>query len=147
VRDVDGTPPVRQVVGARIRQTREARGLTLTQLADRLHVAKQTLSGWENGNHAPGVEELVLVAEILGVSPGYLLGEDHARPPAPPLRVVRWQKHEWHRAQDDSELFAERQFRCPVRSGTTDPHDAIWLTYRSGLVRVVCPDCGEYQVG
>ena len=65
------------MLGDRIRALREARLLTQVQLADVLHVSKQSVSNWENNNILPSVEMLVTMAHFFSVSTDYLLELDH----------------------------------------------------------------------
>lgn len=52
---------------------RLAKGLTQQELADRLHVVRQTVSKWEKGLSAPDAEQLLLLSEEFGVSVDTLL--------------------------------------------------------------------------
>lgn len=58
-------PTIAEVWGQRIKECREARSLTQTQLADQLGVEQTTVSRWERGNAAPGPERQVAIAELL----------------------------------------------------------------------------------
>lgn len=60
-------------VGERIRQAREAAGLSTAQLARRLGVRTHTLSSWESGRAEPRANRLVMMAGVLNVSPTWLL--------------------------------------------------------------------------
>ncbi|WP_407894275.1 helix-turn-helix domain-containing protein [Lacticaseibacillus sp. N501-2] len=57
-----------------LRQTRQQRGMTQQQLAERLFVSRQTVSSWETGRNLPNLETLAGLAELLDVSTDYLLG-------------------------------------------------------------------------
>ncbi|NJA56315.1 helix-turn-helix domain-containing protein, partial [Streptomyces sp. NEAU-H3] len=54
-------------VGARIRELREARALSLSALARRSGLGKATLSGLEAGTRNPTLETLYAVTTALGV--------------------------------------------------------------------------------
>ena len=62
-------------------QARQAAGLTQAELAEAIHVARNTISGWEHGRSVPGVEVIrkinaVLNCDLLqGVSPEDPLSE------------------------------------------------------------------------
>ena len=60
---------------ARLRQLREARGLSLEQLARTLHVSRQTAWYWERGRNLPGPANLHRLAEVLGVAERDLLSD------------------------------------------------------------------------
>ena len=62
-----------------VRQLRLERGLSQVQLAKELHVTKQTVSNWENGNIVPSVELLLKISRYFSVSTDYLLGLDDRR--------------------------------------------------------------------
>ena len=66
-------------LGARIRAARREKGFSQQELADRLHVVRQTVSKWEGGLSAPDAELLAALAGVLEVPVGRLLGE--AEPP------------------------------------------------------------------
>lgn len=55
-------------VGKNIRDARLAAGLTQDELAERVHVARQTVSNYETGFSRPDVDMLVLLSDALGVS-------------------------------------------------------------------------------
>ena len=65
----------RQVIGARIRELREASGISQGELAGRAYVARQTVNNWETGKTLIDVQSLALVAGTLGTTAGELLGE------------------------------------------------------------------------
>jgi transcriptional regulator with XRE-family HTH domain len=65
----------RTQLGAGLRRQRRARGLTMDELARRVGVDKAHLSRIENNLRSPSVSMLAQLAEALGVSMGYLLGE------------------------------------------------------------------------
>ena len=65
-----------------LRRARKAAGLTQQQLADRLHVTRQSISSWEFGRTEPDFETAGRLAEIFGTSVSSLLGEDE-KPPYP----------------------------------------------------------------
>ena len=65
----------RQVVGERVRERREAAGLTQAELARRVYVSRQTVNKWETGKTLIDVQSLALVADELGTSASELLGE------------------------------------------------------------------------
>lgn len=62
-----------------LRKFREARGLSQQQLADELHVVRQTVSKWERGTSVPDADLLVALAQALQVRTADLLGEAPAR--------------------------------------------------------------------
>ncbi|WP_184711843.1 helix-turn-helix domain-containing protein [Streptosporangium saharense] len=67
-------------IGLRIRQLREERGMSLSELARRAGVGKATLSGLENGTRNPTLETLWSVTAELGVPLAVALGTAPAAP-------------------------------------------------------------------
>ncbi len=65
-----------------LRRARKAAGLTQQQLADRLHVTRQSVSSWELGRTEPDLQTLTELAEVFETDAGSLLGEDE-KPPYP----------------------------------------------------------------
>lgn len=62
------------MLNQRIREMRQAQGMSQVELAGRLGVTKQSISNWENDNIQPSIEMLVKLAQTLSVSADYLLG-------------------------------------------------------------------------
>lgn len=65
--------------GDRVKQLRVAHNYSQVQLAERLHVSKQTISNWENNNILPSVDMLIHIADAFAVSTDYLLERDDRR--------------------------------------------------------------------
>lgn len=62
-----------ETLGMRIRQAREARGLSARQLANRISVRPSTLEKWERDSSEPRANKLLILAGILGVPLLWLL--------------------------------------------------------------------------
>ncbi len=58
-----------------LRNLRKQKGLTQEELAERLHVVRQTVSKWEKGLSTPDADLLIRVAEIFETSVSTLLGD------------------------------------------------------------------------
>ena len=58
-----------------IKKLRIQQGLSQDELAERVHVVRQTISKWERGTSVPDADSLVALARALGVSAAELLGE------------------------------------------------------------------------
>lgn len=58
----------------RLKQLREAKGLTQLRLAMELSVSQETISGYEIGKAVPPAEMLVKLADVLDSSVDYILG-------------------------------------------------------------------------
>ena len=77
------TQAVRQRIGERVRTARIAAHLTQMELAGQEY-SKSYLSAVERGRMTPSFHALGLLAERLGVTRSYLLGEDLPAPCLPP---------------------------------------------------------------
>jgi len=63
-------------LGSKIASKRKAIGLTQEQLAEQLHVTRQTLSKWESNLSKPDIDSLKILATIFGCSVESLLDEE-----------------------------------------------------------------------
>jgi phage repressor protein C with HTH and peptisase S24 domain len=63
----------------RLKEARKARSPKVTQqaIADLVGVTPQAVSGWERGEAMPEPDKLVRIANFLGRTTGWLLGNDH----------------------------------------------------------------------
>ncbi len=64
------------MLGENLRRMRERRGITQEELAERVHVVRQTVSKWEKGLSVPDADLLMAVAETLQMSVSDLIGVD-----------------------------------------------------------------------
>lgn len=60
----------------RIKELRQSLGINQVEFGRRLHVTKQCVSNWENGNIQPSIDMLIKIATTFSVSTDYLLGLD-----------------------------------------------------------------------
>lgn len=61
------------LIGSRIRLYRQAKNISLSELSERIHKSKSTLSKYENGEISMDVETLFDVANALGIVPTQLV--------------------------------------------------------------------------
>ena len=65
---------IKELIGQRIQQERKAKGLTQAKLAELAGGFKQPrLNNWEQGIRTPGPEEIKQLANVLEVSPAFLM--------------------------------------------------------------------------
>lgn len=55
-------------IGTNIRRIRETKKLTQEELADRLEVTFQAVSAWERDQYKPDTDNLIRLADALGVT-------------------------------------------------------------------------------
>lgn len=71
-----------------LKKLRKSSGYTQAQLAKKIGVATSTVGMWESGSRRPDYDTLKVIAKALGVSMGYLLGEENAPSSATLIPVV-----------------------------------------------------------
>ena len=76
------------VTGERIRQAREARGLTMADLARSAGLSPGAISRIERGERAPGSATLQRLAQALGIAPGALMDGEAPGPFQPPQQIA-----------------------------------------------------------
>jgi len=77
-----GMNPLPDLLGERVRQAREARGLSQKQLADLAGIGKTAMFDLEHGNPGVRLNTLLAVLDFLGIP--LTLGEEAALPRTPP---------------------------------------------------------------
>lgn len=65
------------VTGTTIKQLRESRGLTQSELAERIGVSSKTISKWETAKGLPDITLLQPLAQALGISVIELMNGEH----------------------------------------------------------------------
>jgi len=65
-----------------IKHLRKEQNLSQAQLAEKLHVVRQTVSKWEQGYSVPDADMLIRLSEVFQVPVSTLLGETPAAPEA-----------------------------------------------------------------
>ena len=60
--------------GLRLKELRDAKGLSQTDVAERLEVTRSTISGYECNTITPSAEQLVKLAVLYNTSLDYMMG-------------------------------------------------------------------------
>lgn len=63
-----------KIFAERLKELREAQGLSILELSKKLGVGHSSISRWENNQARINAEQLVDIAKFFGVSTDYLLG-------------------------------------------------------------------------
>lgn len=71
----------------RLKRLRMEKGITQKELADRLHISRSTIAGYESLGKEPDGEKLCALADFFGVSVDYLLGGTDSREPISPTHA------------------------------------------------------------
>jgi len=69
-----------KLIGERVRELREAKGLSISDLAIKAGMKRPNLSRLEHGRHQPSLETLERIAESLGISVAQLITKRFAKP-------------------------------------------------------------------
>jgi transcriptional regulator with XRE-family HTH domain len=151
-----------QMIGARLREARETRGLSLTDVAGKAHVSAATLSRIENNKQGLDFGLFLILAKVLDVAPAELVGADDQADAHDPLvaRIAqlstgdrarlwndlaaatrnshrkRYARHSATLSQQMEELFAQfdfiREELEAVRTRIRKPRRLVPLTVSSG---------------
>jgi len=69
----------KSVLATRLRQLREEKRLSQTDLAKEIHISNTTLSDYERGKSAPDYEKLKILAKYYNTTVDYLIGSSNTR--------------------------------------------------------------------
>lgn len=64
----------RNKFAVRLKELRESRRLTQSNLAKELKYTQTTIAKWESGDRTPKINDIVALAKFFGVTTDYLLG-------------------------------------------------------------------------
>lgn len=76
------------MLGENIRNLRQQKGMTQDELAEQLHVVRQTVSKWEKNLSVPDVQSLQRLAEVLDTKVDILLGVGPDQSPTPEQQEI-----------------------------------------------------------
>jgi bacteriophage CI repressor helix-turn-helix domain len=65
-----------KVFSERLKELRLKKGLTQTELGEKVGVKQNTFTNWENGKREPSFENLIKLADLLEVSLDWLFGRE-----------------------------------------------------------------------
>ena len=121
-------------IGENIRRLRRAADMTQEQLADKLGVAYQSVSRWENGTTYPDMEFLPVLAGIFGVTVDELIGMEESRKKA--WIIERYDEYYELCAKDDVDPEAVVSLMRELRRDCmTDPTLSVYLWQLFGCVQ------------
>ena len=70
-------------IGQVIKSEREKKGITQAELAEKVHVTVQAVSGWENGKAMPDIFNLGSIADALGIGKSALMTDE--------MKMLHWE--------------------------------------------------------
>ena len=68
-----------KVFSERLKELRLKKGLTQTELGEKVGVKQNTFTNWENGKREPSFENLIKLADLLEVSLDWLFGREQMK--------------------------------------------------------------------
>ena len=64
------------IFGERLKKEREKRGWSQTDLAEKIHVSRQSVSKWETGKNYPSIEVIIDLSDLFGITIDEMLRSD-----------------------------------------------------------------------
>lgn len=64
------------IFSERLKKEREKRGWSQTDLAEKIHVSRQSVSKWETGKNYPSIEVIIDLSDLFGITVDELLRSD-----------------------------------------------------------------------
>ncbi|WP_422758495.1 helix-turn-helix domain-containing protein [Paenarthrobacter sp. C1] len=121
-----------QSIGTRLRQARQARGVSLRSVALELGVSASLISQVETGKSKPSVATLYAFANLLGVSLDDVLGLEGAAPQSRQT-ISAGNVPEVQRAADNPSIEMENGVRWErLAGGVGGPAESLLVTYAPG---------------
>jgi len=65
------------IFGERVKKEREKRSWSQTDLAEKIHVSRQSVSKWETGKNYPSIEVIIDLSDLFGITIDEILRSDH----------------------------------------------------------------------
>ncbi|MDQ0429221.1 transcriptional regulator with XRE-family HTH domain [Planomicrobium stackebrandtii] len=73
---LEGKASETMVFSERLKSEREKKGWSQADLADKIHVSRQSVSKWETGKNYPSIEVIINLSDLFGVTIDELLRSD-----------------------------------------------------------------------
>ena len=64
------------ILAEKIMELRKKNGWSQEELAEKIHVSRQSVSKWESSASIPDLSKILLLSQVFGVSTDYLLRDD-----------------------------------------------------------------------
>ncbi len=87
---------VKELIGRRIKEARQARGLSQEALSEKVGMSSKYLSSVERGKENPTLDTLIKLANALGVEPSELFSYQHERSPKELKQLISRLMNEGH---------------------------------------------------
>ena len=121
-------------IGQNLRNLRRSADMTQDELAEKLGVAFQTVSRWENGGSYPDIEMLPVIAGIFDVTVDHLLGTDREKKQKQLDEIIRRLRDAIRArpSEDDTVIEILRELRRDMRlyADCTNSIHLVWHALR-----------------
>lgn len=118
--------------GTRLKELRKARGLSQKELAEKLSISFQSVSKWENGLGAPGINLIPSIANILRVSCDHLIGHDNREIQSKYFDLYKSEEYFWSTTPNSIsfrilQMFPPKEYNTVLELGCGEGRDAVFF--------------------
>lgn len=115
-------------VGHRIREFREANGLTLSDLETATGIPAQTLNRYELGQRSPKCDVVTCIADSVGIDPMWLLGYQDNREGTEIKNLITFRKSMGLKQSEFADSIGyKRSTYAAYEKGAREPATAFWV--------------------
>lgn len=115
------------IMNERIKKLRKIKGLTQTELAERIGVSRTAIYDWERGAYMPEGANLRKLAEMLDTTVGYLVGETPVGARYGDIPEAERTREQWNSIQNQVTSQSETEARALKTMGRyADPEHGIY---------------------
>lgn len=65
---IEGRQQMEKQLSLRLREVREEKGFSQTEVAHHLNISRQAVSNWEKGKSSPDIDNIILLSKLYGMS-------------------------------------------------------------------------------
>lgn len=144
-------------LGEKLTALRKKQGMNQRALAERLHVTRQAVSGWERGTALPALDNLTALAKLFGVPLEVLTDDSAPLPEAPGPQAETPEKKPAEEAAEEeppkgkpAQEKAERKNRLKKRAALALAAAVLLLVVAASAVylwRILFPETPEKEDG
>lgn len=100
------------LISERIFQCMEEKGMTQKEFVEKTGIPQSTVSGWKHSGTNPTAEKIIVICDVLGISPYVLLeGEERIVENKEECVIIRKNSQEYQMIKEYRELDADRRRR------------------------------------
>lgn len=107
------------ILADKIINLRKKNGLSQEELAEKMHVSRQSVSKWEGAQSVPDLNKIIAMSEIFGVSTDYLLKDSIDEPAIAAQEESGEPLHQVSMEEANAFLSANKRFADKVSAGVS----------------------------